>query len=62
MPKEEDRHIGKRENVWFPYKEHRAMLVAMDAVKETNKSHFIRSAVKNFINVPNGVAAAPVVG
>ncbi len=53
MPKEEDRHIGKRENVWFPYKEHKAMLTAMDAIKETNKSNFIRSAVKNFIDAIN---------
>ena len=50
MPKEEDRHIGKRENVWFPYTEHKAMLTAMETIKETNKSNFIRSAVKNFIN------------
>ena len=50
MPKEEDRHIGKRENIWFPYTEHKAMLTAMETIKETNKSNFIRSAVKNFIN------------
>ena len=53
MAKEEDRHVGKRENVWFPYDEHRAMLTAMEAIKEQNKSNFIRSAVKNFIKAIN---------
>ena len=49
MPKEQDRHLGRRENIWFPYEEHAAMLRAMEAIKETNKSVFIRSAVSNFI-------------
>ena len=49
MPKEEDRHTGRRENVWFPIEEHDAMLAAMVVLKETNKSNFIRSAVHNFI-------------
>ncbi len=49
MAKHEDRHIGKRENVWFPIEEHDQMLKAMEALKETNKSTFIRSAVRNFI-------------
>ena len=53
MAKEEDRHIGTRENVWFPYDEHAAMLKAMDELKETNKSNFIRSAVRNFIKYHN---------
>lgn len=53
MAKEEDRHVGKRENVWFPYDEHRAMLTAMEVIKEQNKSNFIRSAVKNFIKAIN---------
>ena len=48
MAKEEDRHLGTRENIWFPYKEHETMLAAMAAIKETNKSNFIRSAVRNF--------------
>lgn len=48
MAKEEDRHLGTRENVWFPYDEHERMLTAMSAIKETNKSNFIRSAVRNF--------------
>ena len=47
MAKETDRHTGRRENVWFPFKEHAAMLRAMDKIKETNKSVFIRSAVAN---------------
>ena len=49
-PKEEDRHRGIRENIWFPYDEHAAMLQAMSDLKESNKSNFIRSAVKSFIN------------
>ena len=53
MPKENDRHLGKRENVWFPFAEHEAMLKAMEEIKEPNKSNFIRSAVRNFINEYN---------
>ena len=49
MAKEEDRHLGRRENIWFPFEEHAAMLKGMEALKETNKSVFIRSAVRNFI-------------
>lgn len=49
MPKEDDRHTGRRENIWFPIAEHDAMLAAMSALKEPNKSNFIRSAVRNFI-------------
>ncbi len=50
MAKEDDRHLGRRENVWFPFDEHAAMLAAMETIKETNKSNFIRSAVRNFID------------
>lgn len=50
MAKHEDRHIGKRENVWFPIDEHDKMLEAMSALKETNKSTFIRTAVRNLID------------
>lgn len=53
MAKEEDRHAGKRENIWFPFDEHSAMLKAMAELRETNKSNFIRSAVKNFIKAIN---------
>ena len=53
MPKEDDRHVGKRETIWFPFDEHAAMLKAMEELKEQNKSNFIRSAVKNFINALN---------
>ena len=49
MPKEDDRHTGRRENIWFPFEEHAAMLAAMEILKESNKSNFIRSAVHNFI-------------
>lgn len=57
MPKEEDRHLGKRENIWFPYDEHAAMLKAMDELKEPNKSNFIRTAVRNFVNEHNAKKA-----
>ena len=53
MPKEDDRHLGKRENIWFPYDEHANMLRAMEELKESNKSNFIRSAVRSFINEHN---------
>lgn len=53
MAKHEDRHIGKRENIWFPIEEHDKMLEAMTALKETNKSIFIRTAVRNMIDALN---------
>lgn len=53
MTKHEDRHIGKRENIWFPIDEHDKMLEAMAALKETNKSVFIRTAVRNMIDALN---------
>lgn len=53
MPKEDDRHLGRRENIWFPFDEHAAMLDAMAALKEPNKSNFIRTAVRNFIEEYN---------
>lgn len=49
MAKEDDRHAGKRENIWFPLDEHTAMLNAMAEMKSNNKSDFIRTAVANFI-------------
>lgn len=49
MPKQEDRHTGARMNLWFPWNEHEAMLEGMAIIHETNKSNFIRSAVKNFV-------------
>ena len=49
MAKEQDRHTGRRENVWFPWDEHEAMLAGMRAICERNKSVFIRSAVANFV-------------
>lgn len=51
MAKESDRHIGRRENIWFPLDEHRAMIRAMEAIHEPNKSVFIRSAVRNFVEM-----------
>ena len=44
-----DRHLGQRENIWFPFSEHAAMLEGMEIIKEKNKSVFIRSAVRNFV-------------
>ena len=49
MPKEQDRHTGTRENIWFPWDEHEKMLEGMRMIHETNKSNFIRSAVANFV-------------
>lgn len=46
MAKEADRHVGRRENVWFPWCEHKFMCDAMNLINETNKSNFIRSAVR----------------
>ena len=51
MPKQDDRHLGRRENIWFPNDEHQVMLEAMEVLKENNKSNFIRSAVRNFAKV-----------
>lgn len=53
MAIETDRHLGKRENIWFPFEEHAAMLKAMQELCEPNKSNFIRTAVRNFINALN---------
>lgn len=44
-----DRHVGKRENIWFSPDEHAAMLEGMALSKENNKSLFIRSAVRKFL-------------
>lgn len=48
MAIEDDRHLGKRADVWFPEEEHKLMMEAMQLVHENNKSVFIRSAVRNF--------------
>ena len=46
MAKEQDRHLGRRESIWFPWDEHQDMCEAMKIIHETNKSNFIRSAVR----------------
>ena len=46
MAKEQDRHLGRREAVWFPWDEHKEMCEAMALIHETNKSNFIRSSVR----------------
>lgn len=51
--KNADRHTGTRENVWFPWKEHEAMLKGMAAIHEQNKSNFIRTAVRNLVDAIN---------
>jgi len=48
MAKTDDRHTGTRENVWFSWEEHELMLQGMKFINETNKSNFIRSAVRSF--------------
>jgi len=48
MAKEKDRHKGTRENIWFPWKEHEALLKGAAALK-ANKSEFIRTAVRNLV-------------
>lgn len=50
--KSSDRHVGRRENIWFPWEEHEAMLKSMDAQKARNKSNFIRTAVHNYAALP----------
>ena len=42
MPKSLDRHLGKRENIWFPFDEHAAMMTAMDAIKEFEDIEILR--------------------
>ncbi len=53
MAKEEDRHTGTRENVWFPWDEHERMLEGMRRLGMSNKSEFIRTAVHNFVKFVN---------
>jgi hypothetical protein len=48
MARYEEKHIGRRENVWLPKAEHEKMLTAMSAAKETNKSSFVRTAVRAY--------------
>lgn len=49
MARYEEKHIGRRENVWFPKAEHEKMLTEMSAAKETNKSSFVRAAVRAYV-------------
>lgn len=46
--KNEDRHIGKRVEFYIPLAEYSEMLEGMAAMHETNKSVFVRSAIKSF--------------
>lgn len=48
MPKEKDRHKGTRENIWFPWNEHEALLKGVAALN-SSKSEFIRTAVRNLV-------------
>ena len=46
--KSEDRHLGRRIEFYMPEREFADMIAGMAATHETNKSMFIRSAVKSF--------------
>ena len=43
-----DRHLGRRVEFYIPDNEFDAMQAGMDAIHETNKSVFVRSAIKSF--------------
>ena len=46
--KNEDRHLGRRIEFYIPEKEFDEMTAGMAAIHETNKSVFVRSAIKSF--------------
>ena len=46
--KNEDRHLGKRIEFYIPEAEYDDMAAGMAAIHETNKSLFVRSAIKSF--------------
>lgn len=46
--KNADRHVGKRVEFYIPEKEFDEMTAGMAAIHETNKSLFVRSAIKSF--------------
>ena len=46
--KNEDRHLGRRIEFYMPEAEFDGMVEGMATINETNKSMFIRSAVKSF--------------
>lgn len=50
MARHEDRHVGRRENVWFTDEDHERMLASMREMRATNKSDFIRAAVAHYIS------------
>lgn len=54
MARHEDRHVGRRENVWFTDEDHERMLASMREMGATNKSDFIRAAVANYISTSVG--------
>jgi len=43
-----DRHLGRRVEFYIPDKEFDDMMAGMAAIHETNKSVFVRSAIKSF--------------
>ena len=53
MARHVDRHIGRRENVWFAAEDHEQMLASMREMRATNKSDFIRAAVAHYISALN---------
>ncbi len=42
------RHLGRRVEFYIPDNEFDAMQAGMAAIRETNKSVFVRSAIKSF--------------
>lgn len=53
MARHKDRHIGRRENIWFPTEDHERMLAAMRSCGEPNKSVFVRAAIAYYISALN---------
>ncbi len=57
MARHEDRHVGRRENVWFTAEDHERMLAATRSCGEPNKSVFVRAAVASYISITNYISA-----
>ena len=47
-PKYDDRHLGRRIDFYIPETEFDAMVAGMSVAHESNKSLFIRSAIKSY--------------
>jgi len=51
----ENRHIGVNVNLWFPKEDYRDMDEAMKHIGLSNKSGFIREAVKFYVKWLSGL-------